>query len=461
MEFVPPDTTTETTDLRSIVSNQTRDDEQTDYVMSELGTAGVDSAWELAAVDTDRVAEGSLLESQFINELLESVRDSIKGYLVTYTVVEAWRWRVADPPCADTPTEWPMFGGTQNNMRWGSLISPLETGETKWEFTTDDDVRSSPAVNGHLVLIGCDDGLVYGVNIVSGDTVWEYRPNTYVGKPVGRFRSSPTVTQSVLLLGRDAGELYALSSKSGSEQSKFKTENRIRTSPAVADGKVYIVGDSGKLHAKYIDRPDTYWTYHVGNKVRSSPAVSRDTVYFGCRDKHLYAIDAETGEEDWVLNTGAIVDSSPAVDGSHVYIGNDEGVIYSVDKQTGEVQWQYETGNTVTSSPAIVGNTVYYGNDDGNFYALNVDNGDEEWSQGFNSSVKIRYSPAIAEGFVFCANYDSLYALHPSTRDVVWSYSDHRIRSSPTVAHGTVFIGTEDGVSANKGVTGESDHLDV
>ncbi len=51
----------------------------------------------------------------------------------------------------------------------------LASGDLLWTFFTEGPVRFAPTVAGKSLLFGCDDGVVYCVNIQDGSLNWKRR----------------------------------------------------------------------------------------------------------------------------------------------------------------------------------------------------------------------------------------------------------------------------------------------
>ena len=75
-------------------------------------------------------------------------------------------------------------------------------GEQKWEFRTRGQFNSSPIAVGDRIVVGCDDGRLYMLDLKSGDEIWNYE----VGQPVA---GSPAVIDGLVLVGSDDGYVYA------------------------------------------------------------------------------------------------------------------------------------------------------------------------------------------------------------------------------------------------------------
>ncbi len=88
----------------------------------------------------------------------------------------------------------------------------IATGELKWDFTTQGDPWSSPAVSNGVVYIGATGGYLYALDGASGTELWKVKtgPALKTVEPVrfdGGVVSSPTVVDGVRLFrqpGRQA-----------------------------------------------------------------------------------------------------------------------------------------------------------------------------------------------------------------------------------------------------------------
>ena len=67
-------------------------------------------------------------------------------------------------------------------------------------------VDSSPVIVGSRVLVGSDDGNVYGLDCKTGQVVWQFRAG-------GRVCALPAVAAGRLVIGNTAGELYCFGQK--------------------------------------------------------------------------------------------------------------------------------------------------------------------------------------------------------------------------------------------------------
>jgi hypothetical protein len=163
---------------------------------------------------------------------------------------------------------WPMFRHDLQHSGFSTSDAP-DTNNVLWNYTTDGDVESSPAVADGKVYIGSRDWKVYCLDADTGDFIWSY-----------------------------------------------ETGGNVDSSPAVADGRVYIGSRDEKVYCLDADTGDFIWSYKTGGGVWSSPAVADGMVYIGSCDRIVYVF----GELD------SDAPSAPEVNGP---IRGARGILYN------------------------------------------------------------------------------------------------------------------------------------
>jgi len=299
---------------------------------------------------------------------------------------------------------------TDNNDGYSATFVSVSVGK-KWEFQTEGEVRSSPAIDTDgTIFVGSYDDKVYAIN-PDGTKKWEFLTGSNV-------KSSPTIdTDGTIYVGSYDDKLYAIN-PDGTKKWEFQTVNWINSSPAIgSDGTIYVGSWDNKLYAFNTDGTKK-WEFQTGDAVKSSPAIGADgMIYIGSWDDKLYAVNPN-GTKKWEFQTGSYVDSSPAigVDGT-VYIGSWDDKLYAINPD-GTKKWEFQTGGNVSSSPAIGDDgTVYLGSYDDKLYAINP-NGTKKWE--FRTEGDIESSPTIGtDGMVYFGSTVSasspdykLYALY-------------------------------------------------
>ncbi len=129
---------------------------------------------------------------------------------------------------------------------------------------------------------GTDDGTVYRDELYSANE-WEFETE-------GEIRSSPALAFDMVYVGSWDGTVYAINAQGGELQWSYETDGKVDTSPAVADGTIYIGSDDQSVYSFDAETGDLLWNFQTGGEIRSSPTVSADTVYVGSNDNTVYAL---------------------------------------------------------------------------------------------------------------------------------------------------------------------------
>ncbi len=336
----------------------------------------------------------------------------------------------------DTP--WPMFRNNLNHTGMSPYNASYDNGGKKWNFSTGNDVCSSPAIDTDgTIYVGSYDNNLYALN-PNGTKKWNFSTGDSV-------QSSPAIgSDGTIYVSSYDNNLYAIN-EDGTEKWNFSTGYAIWSSPAIGrDGTIYIGSGDDYLYAINPNGTEK-WSFATGSYITSSPAIGPNgTIYIGSYDNNLYAV-YPNGTEKWSFSTGDTVYSSPSIgnDGT-IYVGSRDNNLYAINPN-GTEKWRFTTGGVVDSSPAIGPNgVIYVGSKDNDLYAVDQ-NGTKKWN--FTTGDGIPSSPAISsEGVVYIGSYDDyIYSIDPSGKEK-WNYkTGDRIWSSPSISpNGTIYVGSMD-----------------
>lgn len=237
-----------------------------------------------------------------------------------------------------------------------SLIAYDVTADSvEWTFTTGDNVFSSPTIYDTLVVVGSNDGKVYGINKFTGVKGWEFQ----TGGPV---ISSPTVN---------------------------------------AAGYVYVGSNDYNLYCLHVVDGTQKWQFATNGLVQSSPISYGGNAIFGSNDGNIYCVDTATAIARWKVKTSDRVNSSPTFwtkqDESSsvqvVLVGSYDYKMYAINILDGSIRWSFPTKAIITSSPLVFNDKVYFGSFDKYLYCARPDNGDLIWKQNINGLIEC--SPAV------------------------------------------------------------------
>ena len=227
------------------------------------------------------------------------------------------------------------------------------TGELVWENT---DVGegilhgswTNPAYaeingTGQIVVAGAN-GVVYGLNATTGETVWTFDCNPKDAEWIlgGRGTRNNILATPVIYnnrvyvgVGQDPehgeapGHFFAIDATgTGDVTDTHKVWSRdgedfyrTMSTAAIADGVLYISSLSGFLHALDADTGEEFWTYDAFAAVWGSPFVVDGKVMLGDEDGDIAVLRA--GKEMELLgeiNMGASVYSTPVVRDGIMYL---------------------------------------------------------------------------------------------------------------------------------------------
>ncbi|MFY9528120.1 MAG: PQQ-binding-like beta-propeller repeat protein [Candidatus Acidiferrales bacterium] len=300
----------------------------------------------------------------------------------------------------------------------------------KWQFHTDGQILSSPAVAGDALYVGSSDHFLYALDLAAGALKWKFKAES-------RITSSPAVSAGLVYFGSFDGNFYAVDAATGQLKWKFQTGGERRFAGNHLHG--------AQPAAETMPDPFDFFL--------SSPVVWSGGVYFGGGDTNIYALDAASGNLKWKFKTGDVVHASPAISGGTLFVGSWDSYFYALDAATGKEKWRFKTGEDpeihnqvgIQSSAAVADGVVYFGCRDSNFYAVDAATGTQRWSFPNKGSWVIA-SPALLDGKVYFATSDSglFYALDAKSGAPLFSldYKHWPMFSSPAIAGGTLYIGS-------------------
>lgn len=262
-------------------------------------------------------------------------------------------------------------------------------GRVRWRYRTQEEVRSTPVVDGNLLYVGSYDGRLYALDVMRGERIWHYTTE-------GGICGTPVLWQNLVIFGSEDFTVHALERRTGKEVWCYRTWKEVRSSPRVYEDRLFIGSDDGHCYALDPRRGQVLWKYRAFREVQSSAGYADGLVYFGASDEYLYAFNAATGERKWSYRANGPILSSPAVAEGHVYFGSLDFSVYCLEAKLGWMAWMERTDKFVVSSPCIAGDRVFIGSTDGYLYCLHRRTGQRLWRYG--AGEQVNGMPVYAEG---------------------------------------------------------------
>lgn len=240
-----------------------------------------------------------------------------------------------------------------------------QTGEATWVYEAGAGIGSGAGFDDMRVYVTSRDGLVHGVDKATGEGLWTFETGGEKQWDYWDFYLSTPVPddQHWLYFGSGDHHVYSINKRSGAFRWKFETGAIVHGDPVLSGEKVIIGGFDGRMYA--LDRADgrQLWAFKtVGNayfragEIPGSAAVADGIVYFGSRDYNLYALLEDTGTGAWNIRTPSWVVARPLVVDGRVYVGISDGPrVYSIDARSSREYWETPVGLNVFGGAEALG----------------------------------------------------------------------------------------------------------
>jgi len=308
----------------------------------------------------------------------------------------------------------------------------VKTGNEIWSYVTDNEIYTTAALYEDIVCFKSGN-ILYGLDL-QGNFLW--RDTLYHGSVLNEhdywdyFHSSPVLADSIAYIGSEVGLVFGVNVKTGEKVFECQTplsNHTIETTPAIYNGKIYVGDWDGVFCAFNLSNGELAWqhdtkddnTYSWVNAIQTNPVIYNDDIYFAGRSCNLYSLDPETGAVNWtyhdpgdmwLLGGPAIADSvlylgssnqhvlrafnaitgeqkwecgvdyrifgTPLVDEDYIFVGTgsetseEVGSLIAIDKASGEKIDMVAAGGQVHSSPVLNDSVIYFGSADHYMYAV-------------------------------------------------------------------------------------------
>jgi outer membrane protein assembly factor BamB len=248
----------------------------------------------------------------------------------TYTQLWTYDTSPGQIPQAPTVSDNRVYVGSLNNYTYC-----IEDGALKWSKNLGSPIYPSPAVDGDLLCVGCDDGRLYAFN-VSGEqpvSLWNFTVGTAV-------RSSITINGDKVFCASEDGYLYAINRTNGNIIWSWKSQGGFGLTIAVAYGIVYV----GDLRPGWANHPiyALYANVTAGNYTYTDVepcvwfdtaavygyhgfAVSGNMLFYQSADSIIYARNALTGVHLWSYKC-IYITTVPIIADGHVFCADDRQI---------------------------------------------------------------------------------------------------------------------------------------
>ncbi len=230
-------------------------------------------------------------------------------------------------------------------------------GGMHWVYSDADWIGSSPAIAKDLgmLFIGLEFGLfrrqggVIALSLSTGRRIWEDHTAKFThGSPLY------IPEEGLVVVGSNDGIVYGYDARSGVRRWAYGTGGDIKSRAAYdfkrravicgsMDGKLYFISarDGMPLFAK-----------QTNAGIYSTPLIEGRTLYATSLDKCLYAIDLDTYADCWQLQTRGRIFASPVIADGSIWIGSNDGRLYELDPGTGWIRSFFQATERIVNAIA-------------------------------------------------------------------------------------------------------------
>ena len=301
-----------------------------------------------------------------------------------------------------------------------------------WEFSSDANIISTPAVTSERVFVGNQNGVMTCFSLKDGKPLWTFKTR-------GSIFSSPTVANGKLVFGSGDGNIYCLNANKGKLIWKYKTAASVLGSPVINGDTVFIGGSDHSYLALNNNSGQLIWKFTgLEGPVVSTPLLYQDKIVFGAWDRHLYALNRSDGKLLWKWNNGSSVRNYspasciPVAADNVIYIMAPDRVVSAIDAVSGKTLWRSKDGGVRESIGMSADGKWIYGKsmqDTIVAYAAGREQQSAAWK--LHAGFGYEHVPSMLiekDGYVFFGTKSGVvYCISPTERKVVWV---HKIDNS-------------------------------
>lgn len=301
-----------------------------------------------------------------------------------------------------------------------------------WEFSSDANIISTPAVDGNKVFVGNQNGVMTCFSMNDGKPIWNYKTG-------GAIFSSPAVANGIVVFGSGDGNVYCLSISKGKLIWKYKTAASVLGSPVINGDTVFIGGSDHSYLALNKKDGKVIWKFTgLEGPVVSTPLLYQDKIVFGAWDRHLYALNRSNGTLLWKWNNGSSIRNYspasciPVASDNVIYIMAPDRVVSAIDAASGKTLWRSKDGGVRESIGISADGKWIYGKsmqDTIVAYASSKEQQSAAWK--LHAGFGYEHVPSMLiekDGHVFFGTKSGVvYCIDPMAKKIVWA---HKIDNS-------------------------------
>jgi outer membrane protein assembly factor BamB len=263
----------------------------------------------------------------------------------THSLPTSVRWTVA---ISASPVAPPVVDG---NLIFIALQSgvvsarKISDGTPAWEASLRSD--RPVAVEGGRVYVATSDQIV-AFNAVDGVKVWSAQTSTV---------TAPLVAQGGWVIAATENALTAFRSADGSQVWRRALLGP-EVTPTIEGDNLYVPLHSGTLLALDLRTGTERWARNFVGPL-SEVLAFPDRIFFGTDDKWFFCLRAADGERDWQrVRLGSLVRGRPIADDNHIYVASMDNTLRAFRRVNGALLWHPSVPFRPTTGPVLIDSAV-------------------------------------------------------------------------------------------------------
>lgn len=199
-------------------------------------------------------------------------------------------------------------------------------------------IGGAVVANG-LVFAASADGRLYALDATTLAKQWQFSTGDQIW-------STPAVSDGTVYIGSFDKNVYAVDAASGAKKWSYATQGVVVATPVVSGGVVYVASLDRHVYALDAASGNLLWQFPAAddsvsrNWFWATPVLVGGKLYAPNTNGVIYVINASDGSLVADLDTHGSIKSSPVIVGSKVVVVTEEGEIYTIDTVTLQFEGQ-------------------------------------------------------------------------------------------------------------------------
>ena len=209
-----------------------------------------------------------------------------------------------------------------------------DTGSVVWRFETQGPITSSPTVVDGAIYISSEEptaGALYKLEATGGRLLWkkslEYQTQFTGGTDM---LGTATVADGMVFASANMRTYYGIDVATGDTVWEFTNPSAtefIVSSPIYVDGKLFII-DKFDIACVNATNGERIWGSYTGDELYVAPSYADEKLYIVTSQRRIFILNATDGARLWRHTTPSASWSSPTPCNGRLYIGNNDWNVY-------------------------------------------------------------------------------------------------------------------------------------